>query len=1119
MPFSSSKQVTPTALWPWLFRLFFLLFLTCLVFSAYPTTRAHTPNSSAQLYGKITAQEPDPGVKTYLEGKQLAAQGTAESLRAAVEKFKQAARLFHAAGKQQEEGACLTMAGSVETALGENQIALEHFNQALTLLQAVGDRSGEANALGNIATIYDNLGEKQKAREYAERALQIFRILKDRVGEAAVLSNLGKLALDLGEPHKAIEYFNQSLPIRRQTGDRAGEGATLVNLGTAYNILGDRTRALDYYNQALPLLRAAGDRRLEAIDLSNIGLAYDSLGDKQRALDYFEQTLIIQRAVGDRFGEGTTLNNIGLVHASTAEFQKALEFYNRALTIARAVSDRRVEAISLSNIGALYYSMGENQKALDYYNQSLPLKRAIGDRIGEAITLNNIGSMLQRTGQAQPALNYYNQALVLLRAAGDSAGQATTLNNIGELYWELGENQKAIDSLNQTLRLRRAVGDRLGEAITLSNIALVYDRLGEKTRALEIHEQALGLARAVADRSGEALTLFNIALIEKDRDRLTEALVRVKEAIAIVESLRTRIVSQELRSSYFATVRQYYDLYVDILMRLHKQQTAAGYDALALQASEQGRARSLLELLTEAGADIREGVDARLLERERALRQRLNAKARERMKAPALPEAEGRVKALSQDIEDLSTELQQVEIEIRRASPRYANLTQPAPLTAKEIQTQVLDEDTLLLEYSLGEDRSYLWAVTSTSITSYELPKRSEIEAAARQLHELVSKSGKWDALDALRSGKKTQTDKTQSPTNAPDRQPGREKPGSEAALPSPEAVMRLSQILLAPVTAQMGNKRLLIVADGALQYIPFGALSLPTADPALDKYKPLIVDHEIVTLPSASTLAVLRREVKDRPQAVKAIAVLADPVFESDDPRVRKATSVTTNTSSDTRARTESRGLGLEKAASESGLEAAALKIPRLPGTRDEARQILALVPANEGKQALDFSASRQTATSADLSQYRYVHFATHGFLDSLHPELSGIVLSLIDEKGNTQDGFLRSHEVYNLKLPAELVVLSACQTGLGKEVKGEGLVGLTRGFMYAGAPRVVVSLWSVNDQATAELMARFYRGMLRDKLRPAAALRAAQISLMKEKDWVSPFFWAAFTLQGEWR
>src|SRR6185369_16892010 len=200
-------------------------------------------------------------------------------------------------------------------------------------------------------------------------------------------------------------------------------------------------------------------------------------------------------------------------------------------------------------------------------------------------------------------------------------------------------------------------------------------------------------------------------------------------------------------------------------------------------------------------------------------------------------------------------------------------------------------------------------------------------------------------------------------------------------------------------------------------------------------------------------------------------------------------------------------------------GVTTRRIVIPRLPFTRQEATQLLALTPKNSSFGAIDFEANRETVLRGDLAQYRYVHFATHGLLDSERPGLSSLVLSMVDAKGEPQNGFLRANDIYNLKLPAELVVLSACQTGLGKEIKGEGLVGLTRGFIYAGAARVVVSLWNVNDQATAELMTMFYRKMLKQGQAPAAALRAAQVEMWKQKQWQSPYYWAAFTMQGEWR
>jgi CHAT domain-containing protein len=346
------------------------------------------------------------------------------------------------------------------------------------------------------------------------------------------------------------------------------------------------------------------------------------------------------------------------------------------------------------------------------------------------------------------------------------------------------------------------------------------------------------------------------------------------------------------------------------------------------------------------------------------------------------------------------------------------------------------------------------------------------------------------------------------------------------------KAAARLSQMLLAPVAAQLEKKRLLIVGDGALQYIPFAALPAPVSvavgqgsvagvvknRPLSTNNRPLIVDHEIVILPSASVLAVLRQETVGRKPAAKVLAVLADPVFNSDDPRLRlnRIEEKTNSTEAKLASTSEVATVpDAERAAKESGV----LSFSRLRFSRQEADTIAALVPEGMSLKATDFAANRAMATSADLGQYRIVHFATHVLLNSQHPELSGIVLSLVDKQGYAQDGFLRLHDTYNLKLEADLVVLSACQTALGKEIKGEGLVGLTRGFMYAGAPRVVASLWNVDDRATAELMKPFYQGMLRKGLAPAAALRAAQVQMWKAKGWEDPFYWGGFVLHGEWK
>ncbi len=963
---------------------------------------------------------------------------------------------------------------------------------------------------------------RRRAIEKYEVALQLWRPLGDRIKEALILNQIAVIYERFGEIKKALEYHHQALPLRHAMGDRAGKAQTLNNMGVAYNLLGENQSALDSYGQAVPLWRALGDQAGEARTLHNIGSVYQDLGEPQKALDNYNQALPLRRAANDRAGEAYTLANIGTIYSGLGETQKALDCYNRALALTQAIVDRRGEAQTLHGLGLIYRELGEEQRALDFYNQALQLHRAMGNRIGEAVTLHNIGAIYNSSGDQQKALEYFQQALQRNQATNDRAGEAHTLTSIGSVYDELNDKQKALDYYNQALALRQAVGDRRGEAITLHNIGIIHSSLDDNEKALDYFKQALALHRDVKNLGEEATTLHGIARAERDRGNLIEARSRIEVALTIVDSLRAKVASPALRASYFARMQKHYEFYIDLLLRLHQLRPTEGHDAAALQASERARGRSLLEILNEARVNIRQGVDSMLVERERALQQQLNAKAERLTRLLSGKHTEEQGAATKKELDALLTEYQEVQAQIRATSPSYAALTQPQPLSVKEIQQQVLDDGTILLEYELGKERSFLWAVTPTTINSFELPKRTAIDSLARRVYDLLTARNQSlpDETKEQKQARCTQADRELSP-----------------------AAATLSRWVLGPVAGLLGDKRLLIVGDDALQYIPFGALPVPklsvvskqssvaSAPRKLDTdhwslntdYRPLAIDHEIVSIPSASVLAVLRRELAARQPAGKTVAVMADPVFTNDDPRVKHGKNkVAQQAKADSTLLADVPALASPflRSVREMGATNSNESLSRLFFSRREAEGILQLVPAGEGMKAVDFAANRATATSAELSRYRMVHFATHGLLNSTHPELSGIVLSLVDEQGKLQDGFLRLHEIYNLNLPADLVVLSACQTALGKEIRGEGLVGLTRGFMYAGAAGVAASLWKVDDRATAELMRRFYEGMLGEKqLRPAAALRAAQMSLWKERRWQSPYYWAAFVLQGEWR
>jgi tetratricopeptide (TPR) repeat protein len=687
-------------------------------------------------------------------------------------------------------------------------------------------------------------------------------------------------------------------------------------------------------------------------------LSRGTLEEKRKGIEKYHEALDLYRRATDRNGEAETLNDIGVAYQLLGETRKALEKFNEALPIWREVGDRSGEASTLNNIGLVYDSLGERQNALEKYNEALPIRREVGNRSGESATLNNIGAVYWLLGEMQKALEKYNEALPLRRAVGDRRGEAITLNNIGTVYRSLGEMPKALEKFNEALPLRRTVGDRSGEAITLNNIGKVYLSLGETQKALEKHNEALPIFQAVGDRNGEATALLGIAQVEQKRGALTQARQSIEQSIGIIESLRTNIVSQELRASYFASRQEFFETYIDVLMQMHKQNPAEAFDAVALAVSERARARSLLELLEESRADIRQGVDSSLLERERSLQQRLNAKAAEQARLLNRKHTPEQADAAAKEIAAITDEYEETEAQIRARSPRYAALTQPQPLGLTEIQQQALDEDTLLLEYSLGEQRSYLWLVSQRSIDSYELPPRAEVEAATRRVYELLT---------------------------------ARPKPWTP---PDPQLIAQartLSKMLLGPVASQLGGKRLVVVASGALSYLPFAALPAPEdkerpAPAARRKagkkrqagnYKPLIAEHEVVSIPSASVLSIIRREMEGRQQATKSVAVLADPVFEEEDPRLDEAKNGNSTGKMPVTRAADAERSELMRAIRTMNFPDARAGFVRLPFSRYEADNVIALAPKGTGLKATDFDASRALALSRELNQYRILHFA----------------------------------------------------------------------------------------------------------------------------------------------
>jgi CHAT domain-containing protein/tetratricopeptide (TPR) repeat protein len=1005
------------------------------------------------------------------EAEALAADPAPDSRRAAIARFREVIA-------QSETGPATTVAARSREALAaivdDHNERITLLEQAMTLRETAGDPAAAARDLVKIGAAQGYLGRKEQALVTLGDALQRLQRLRDAAGEAEARNGLGIVYYWMARYDDARAEHEQALALFEAAADADAVGRTLNFIARAHSRKGRDRRALELYQRAYDVAAALADPRkrslAEGSALANMANTYLDLGEAERAAPLLE----------DAAGRVESSPNVELpaVLALRAKARmilgepgRALDDLARARALHREAGYPAREANVVRQLGDVHGDLGDWEKALAHHKQSLDMLRALGERQGEGHVLYRIGDDLAALGRWSEAAAPLREGLAIARAAGDRTLEANLLTALGGVERSLGETDAALVSLTSALALHRAAGAPRGEAAVHASLGRLHADARREEAASEHLTRALELRRATGHRAGEAQALYDLAALHRRQGQLPDARRRAFEALDIVESLRGTVTSDTLRASFLASKQDHYDLLIDVLMRLHAAEPAKDHLSVALSVSERARARSLLDTLRERGVDVREGVEASLLAREGELRARLNASAgihervdrsllnasndvRRRLRARHARlerSAAGKeVEAVTKEIAVLLDEYHEVQRRIRAASPRYAALTEPQPARPEEIQRELLDEETTLLEYFLGSRRSVLWLVTRGTIAAFDLPPRAEVEDAARRFLVLLNAREKEVAFET--EGERTRRI-------------------AEAERQLPEAARVLSEVVLGPVAGRLTTRRLLIVADGALHYVPFAALPLPgRRDDTL-----LLAEHEVVHAPSASVLLELRREAAPRTPATKTIAVLADPVFGD--------------------------------------------AYPRLPHTRLEARNILALVPKNQSFRALGLDASRGTVTSAALADYRIVHLATHAFADTERPELSGLVLSLRNAGGEAEDGVLRLHDIYGLELGADLVVLSACQTALGKEIRGEGVVGLTRGFMYAGARTVVASLWSSPDVATSELMTRFYRHLLKEDRAPSDALRAAQLSLARTARWRSPYYWAGFIVQGDWR
>jgi CHAT domain-containing protein/tetratricopeptide (TPR) repeat protein len=948
-----------------------------------------------------------------------------------------------------------------------------------------------ASKLYNEGTELATKGDYPGALTKYEAGLQVAEKSGNKRAVATILLGIGVVYYRQGSYAEAAKHYQRALKICEELGDKSGMARTLNNLGIVYRNQGSYNTALEYYQKSLKLQEELGDKGVIAASLSNLGNVYRSQGSYDKAIEYYQKSLKIEEELGNKIGIAQTINNLGVAYQSQGSYDKAIEYYRKSLKVKEDLGDKNGMAQTLNNLGAAHYNQGSYGQAIACYQKSLKVKEELGDKSGMAQTLNNLGLIYSDQGSygAALAIEYYQKSLKLREELGDKNGLAELLNNLGSVYYNQESYDKAIENYQESLKRREELGDKSGMARTLNNLGLVCDRQGSYDPAMGYFQRALKIGQEINARSivGDVLVSMGDAYLKLQR--YPQAMETLRQALAIGEEIKEPsiiwLARRHLADVYEklgdrVQALQHYQAAIEELEKVRVGVSSDAGKAGFLQDRAYVYKKASALLLTLHESEPSQGYDKQSLayaEKVRAralvdllgeglvgLNKRLSPELQEKEKSilNQLSRANQKLQrqgpgpdreALVGEIKQLETGHDQLKEEVRRQDPMYASLAYPQPYTLDQIRQNILDDETALVEYVLDDEQSFVYLVSRQELVIKRLPGRARIEEKVTTF------------LNAMKS-----------------------PPDGRTTMDTLQALSRdLYQDLLAPLADRLGRYRhLMLAADGLLYYLPFEALGLP------DKtgFRYLIEDHVISYLPSATVLGELLRRRSHRVKSETLLA-LGDPDFSKKEELVLSRPNAT---------------------AGVRGLYDVQFGLERLPFAGEEVQEIARYFRRSVIRVGRD--ASEDFVKHAPLENYRILHFATHGLLDEQNPNASCLVLARAED--GPEDGFLQVREIYNLRLDADLVVLSACNTGRGRLVNGEGVVGLHRAFFYAGARSVLASLWSVNDRASSDLMSLFYYHLQKGQGK-AEAMRAAKLKFLKSASHAHPYYWAGFILQGE--
>ncbi len=930
--------------------------------------------------------------------------------------------------------------------------AADLLTAAAQLLTADVSPEWGGRVLRELAFCHERTGENEIAEELHRESIARLRLTAHKAQLAESLDGYGGLLLGRGERAAAHALFQEALDLARRVGDLRIEALSWNNLGGYYYYEGDMERVVEAFERSLAIGASAGRLDERANTLSNLGAVYRSLGRYSDALELSEEALALARRLGDTDQEMRVLNNRGVLRKGVGDLRSAIDDYQTALEIAERLGDIRWQANIGSNLGAIYRILGHRRRAIEYLAKALDAAIAADSVTDEIWALITIGELLREDGDPE-AQDFFRRARERSEAAENRAGEAYSSYGLGRLRQDEGDAVAAAELLARALALLEELSDRPGQLSAHRELARALAELGRSERASKHFAEAVALARLVGDPFQEAAARARHARFLLDSGDPEAAQREVSVALATVESLKRGVVEPDLRAGLMSRSQRDFTLLVDILETLDRRFPRQGYAEQAFVVAERSRARSLVELLIESEADLIQDLSDDLRSRRNDLAGRLSAAQRSLTRALSQAELDAeRTDELKSDVRELNRERQALEREIRLSDPRWDRLVYPEPLDVAEAQA-LLEPGQAFVSFVLGERGSYVFVVTSSQLAFERIASEERLRPLIEEVRAHLER-------------------------------PGRRAMGRYRAVAA-----ELYLELLAPVERLLVDRsHLLISPDGLLHYLPFEALLLPAGGERAEEY--LLAKWAVSYLPSATTLGVLERRESSVDVSSFDLAAFADPAL----PAARETT---------VGEGPILRGLG----------DRDSWQWRRLAGARSEVESIAELFDATRVKMFLGSEATeRRFREETAVRDARYVHLAAHAVIDNDEPALSALLLTA-DTAGD--DGLLQAHEIFELELDAQLVVLSGCETALGRQVRGEGLLGMTRAFLYAGADAVAVSLWAVEDASTAELMVGFYR-RLSAGAGMAEALRQAKLEQIAAGVQAHPYYWAPFVLVG---